>query len=97
MFYEKVVGIKKMLVKVNGGEVLGMGSWQVDDGGEGNEQDSILKTQLEVIILISGSGSDGNGSGKMSAPVSCSVGDEIGKCQLVLQVWKQILLFPCIT
>ncbi|KAI3851526.1 hypothetical protein MKW98_000701 [Papaver atlanticum] len=55
-----------------------MDSSQVDDGGKWTELDSILKTQLEVIIFISCSGSDGHVSANMSAPASCSVGDDSG-------------------
>ncbi|RZC63999.1 hypothetical protein C5167_025732 [Papaver somniferum] len=73
------MGTKNMLVQVNGSEVLCMGSWQDDDGGEWNEHDSVIKTQLVFMILISGSGSGGHGSEKMSTPASCSVGDESGE------------------
>lgn len=53
-FGERIVRIKKMHTNMKSCELLGMGSWQVDAGGEWREQGSILKTQWEVIKFISG-------------------------------------------
>ncbi|XP_026422191.1 uncharacterized protein LOC113318261 isoform X2 [Papaver somniferum] len=69
-FCERIVGTMKMFVQLNDCEVFGMHSWQVDYGAKWNELDIILKTQLEVTILISGSSNDGHGSGKTSARAS---------------------------
>ncbi|XP_026388024.1 uncharacterized protein LOC113283084 [Papaver somniferum] len=52
---------------------------KVEDGGKWSELDSILKTQLEFMTLISGLSSDGHDSEEMSALASCSVGDESGE------------------
>ncbi|XP_026432696.1 uncharacterized protein LOC113330049 [Papaver somniferum] len=52
---------------------------KVEDGGKWSELDSTLKTQLEFMTLISGSGSDGHDTEEMSALASCSVGDESGE------------------
>lgn len=53
-FGERIVRIKKMHISMKISELLGMGSWQVDDGGEWSGQGSILRTQWEVIKFISG-------------------------------------------
>lgn len=52
-----------------------MGSGQADYGGKWKELYHILKTQFGVIILVSGSVSDGHSTAIMSDPASCLATD----------------------